>query len=200
MKKHKKIIIKNPKLKNLRNNLRKIILESYQNEILKINNEKKEINKKIRERGKISEEDRSKKRELENFKQPLANAFNKSICICYICQKIDKDMVYAMRPGEWFCINCYENKLPKNLLEKWEPKYPLSKEQVVEFLDKLSKVTDQCKTNLDLSMKILAGMGINKRDQDIFLDILYQYGGHCDCEIIMNAYPNIMADFDIDLD
>ena len=196
MKKHKKILIKNPKLKNLRNNLRLVLFKVYSNKLSDLNKELDKFLDIIIETGDVPDECSN----LETMKQELRRIFNKSICICYICQKMDKDMVYATRPKEWFCIDCYENKLPKNLQEKWEPKYPLSKDQVLEFLDKLNEVADRCKTNLNLSREILTGMSINKRNQDRFLDTLYQYGGHCDCEIILNAYPNIMADFDLDLE
>ncbi len=200
MKKYKRIIINNPNLRNLRNNLRNIIQIAESERLTEFINQKRKINEIIRKIGKISEEDQNNKQKLESKIQQLERKFNESICICRICQKSDKDMVYATRPKEWFCIDCYETKLPKNMQEKWEPNYPLSKGQIIEFLDKLNEVVDQCKTNLNLSKEILTRMGISKNDQKSFLETLSQYGGHCDCEIIMNAYPYIMADFNIDFE
>lgn len=196
MKKHRKIILKDGTLQNLRNFLRGILFEAQNKKILDLRTKLEKFNDIIAETGDIPEE----VFELENRKQEIRRAFNESICICSICQNIDKDMVYATRPKEWFCIDCYENRLSENLKETWEPKYPVSKDQILEFLDKLKEVSDQCKTNLDLSKQILTDMGIDKTNQKKFLDTLYQYGGHCDCEIIMNAYPSILADFDIEID
>ena len=196
MKRHVKIIIRNELLKNLRDNLRKVIINALNHQISNIDEKYEDLFDVVAETGDIPDE----LADLEEKKQLLNRSFNESICICNICQKMDKDMVYATRPAEWFCIDCYENKLPKNMQEKWEPKYPLSKDQVLEFLNELKNVVEQCNTNLNLSKKILTKMGITKKDQKIFLDTVYQYGGHCDCEIMMNAYPNIMADFNLDIE
>ena len=38
-------------------------------------------------------------------------------------------------------------------------------------------------------------MGINETDQNKFLDICKEYNGYCDCEILMNAYQQILADY-----
>ncbi|MFW9988919.1 MAG: DUF2695 domain-containing protein [Candidatus Odinarchaeota archaeon] len=65
-------------------------------------------------------------------------------------------------------------------------------------MNRLEKVVGQCKTTLDLSREILTNMDIAKSDQRIFLNTLYHYGGHCDCEIMLNAAPNVLADFDIE--
>ena len=36
-------------------------------------------------------------------------------------------------------------------------------------------------------------MGVSENDQNKFLDICKEYGGYCDCEILMNAYQNIKS-------
>lgn len=43
-------------------------------------------------------------------------------------------------------------------------------------------------------------MDISKKQQKNFLETLYHYGGHCDCEIMLNTYPRVMMDFDIDIE
>ncbi|MFX1298508.1 MAG: DUF2695 domain-containing protein [Promethearchaeota archaeon] len=193
MKKHRRIIIRNELLRNVRNNLRTIILKALNHQLSIIQEKQEKFFDDVAELGDIPDELAI----LEEQKQSLNRAFNKSICICSVCQKLDKDMVYTTKAEEWFCIDCYENKIPKKLHDGWEPIYPLTKGQVLEFLEKLKKLVDECETNLTLSKKILTEMGIGKRDQKVFLNTLYQYGGHCDCEILMNVYPNVMADFDI---
>jgi hypothetical protein len=198
MKKHRRIIIKNPNLKNLRNNLRKILGEAQLEKYSELVNQKREIRRKLRKQDDNHSALKEKKRDIESKKQKLRRIFDKSICFCDGCSSMDKDMVYSVKAGEWFCVDCYDENLPKTFRDDWEPKYPLNKLQVMEFLQKLKKVHTQCQTNLDLSKQILTEMGISKQDQKTFLNTLYEYGGHCDCEIIMNAFPSVMADFDMD--
>lgn len=200
MKKHKRIIIENSHLKKIRNNLREIIGEAYVKLNADLIEKKRKLRKDLLNNGEPIDFVIDATKKFESKIQKLTRAFNKSICFCDGCSSMDKDMVYSVKAGEWFCVDCYDKKLPKIFRDDWKPKYPLTKTQVMEFLKKLKKVHTQCQTNLDLSKQILTEMGISKKDQKIFLDTLYQYGGHCDCEIIMNAYPSVMADFDIDAD
>jgi len=80
MRNKRKIIIKDSKLRNLRNSLRKIIFLACQ--------------EKLRE----TEKDR--------LNWPLRRALNKSICFCEICGQTNKDMIYISDLDEWFCIDC----------------------------------------------------------------------------------------------
>lgn len=128
----------------------------------------------------------------------MDDSFNKSFLICGTCNTLEGDRIYYKRFDSWFCPKCFEKNIKHWAPLKWEPKYPISKDQVFEFLNKLDKVVGQCKTNLDLSREILTYMGITKSDQKVFLDTLYHHGGHCDCEIMLNAAPNVLSDFGIE--
>ncbi len=43
-------------------------------------------------------------------------------------------------------------------------------------------------------------MGITELNQLEFLDICKYFGGHCDCEILMNAYIKFSERYGIDID
>ena len=62
--------------------------------------------------------------------QILQGAFIHSICYCKPCGQNDKDMVYSVKAKSWYCIECYENKLPKTFHDDWKPVYPFPKEKV----------------------------------------------------------------------
>jgi hypothetical protein len=86
----------------------------------------------------------------------------------------------------------------------------LSKEQLEEFFRKLEgpegcdfkedakgKITWNCKAGMDKThaKRILKNMGIPKWQADEFLDLCDEHGGHCDCEILMNAEERIMHEY-----
>ena len=72
--------------------------------------------------------------------------------------------------------------------------FPLSQLQLSVFLYALE---GKCKFNGDewkcggqkfpYATKILDSMGIPLADQEKILEICKEHGGHCDCEILMNA-------------
>jgi len=85
--------------------------------------------------------------------------------------------------------------VPKSLIPDWQPEYPLSSDQLEFFFDELKRSANKCRTDHEISKRILKRMGINETDQNKFLDICKEYGGYCDCEILMNAYQHILADY-----
>ena len=42
--------------------------------------------------------------------------------------------------------------------------------------------------------KILSLMKIDKAEQERFLELCKEYGGYCDCEILMNAAPKLLGE------
>jgi len=42
--------------------------------------------------------------------------------------------------------------------------------------------------------KILSLMKIDKAEQEEFLELCKEYGGYCDCEILMNAAPKLLGE------
>ncbi|HEY0090163.1 MAG TPA: DUF2695 domain-containing protein [Candidatus Lokiarchaeia archaeon] len=63
------------------------------------------------------------------------------------------------------------------------------------LLSRVKRFAHKCRTDHGISKRILKRMGINEIDQNKFLDICKEYGGYCDCEILMNAYQQILADY-----
>lgn len=202
MKDGKRIIIRTPFLKNLRKNLRELIHKAYRQEHRKLSNKVIETIK-VRENQKDENIIAQMTVEIRNLSarlNKLRASRNKSILKCGMCGTLDDDRIYYKGFDEWFCLKCYEENYKDWPPLNWKPQYPLSKNQVESFFFRLDKLADKCQTNLNLSKKILTDMGIKKSDQKIFLETLYHYGGHCDCEIMLNAHPKVMMDFDIDIE
>ncbi len=48
---------------------------------------------------------------LEGTKHNLSSALNNSICVCPLCTRADKDMIYIPKHETWYCIECQEKGL-----------------------------------------------------------------------------------------
>ncbi|MFX1592167.1 MAG: hypothetical protein ACFFB6_02055 [Promethearchaeota archaeon] len=112
MKKKKTIIIKNLKLRNIRNNLRNLLIEwkvrlwnQLNEEYISIhyNQEGKVRHSKdyTSEEGKNVENIRKKMKELDDI-------MTDSIRKCTVCGAPDKDMTFNPVVKEWFCVDCYQ--------------------------------------------------------------------------------------------
>ena len=202
MKDRRRIIIRHPTLRILRKNLREIIHRADIQEHRKLSNEKLEI-KRNRRNHKDENIKAQMTVEIKNLsikQNKLRTSRNRSILSCGMCGTLDDDRIYYKGFDEWYCPICFEENYKNWPPLNWKPQYPLSKNQVESFFFRLDKLADKCQTNLNLSKRILNDMGIKKSDQKIFLETLYHYGGHCDCEIMLNAHPQVMMDFDIDIE
>ena len=193
MKKKKAIIIKNPLLQTLRNNLREIILDAFYRELHKLSVKERSIweGKSVNELSKVENDEFH---DLIDRQNKLREAKNRSICECPVWSQTNKDMIYNPKTQYWYCLDCY-NELPKSLTPDWQPEYPLSTDQLELFIDELKRFANKCRTDHKISKRILKRMGFNETDQNKFLDICKEYGGYCDCEILMNAYQHILADY-----
>lgn len=98
LKKIKRVIIKDPCLRNLRYNLRVILIHMFRDQESVI---------KALWLGAEGEKQIELLRELEKFRQ----SFKKSICQCSICSVNNNDMVYFPRQKEWVCVECVDNDL-----------------------------------------------------------------------------------------
>lgn len=120
MKKKRTIIIKDPRLRKIRNNLRSLILEAIKSiqhrlldEIEVIENTNGYFNfdnADLIERNK----------ELGTQKQLLDRQVNASIIFCPVCFKSDRDMTYNPVRETWFCTECY-TKLQRGFTEEGNP-------------------------------------------------------------------------------
>lgn len=202
MKDGRKITLRSPRLIILRKNLRELFDNTYNEERKKLYTKISQI-EEIRRNQKDDQIKAQMRIEIKNLRKKnnqLEDIYHKSILRCSLCNTIEGDRIYYERFDKWYCPKCFEENYEHWAPLNWKPRYPLSKEQIIEFFLRLDKVVGSCQTNLHLSREILTEMGISKSDQNIFLDTLYHHGGHCDCEIMLNAYPNVMADFDIEIE
>lgn len=202
MKDGKKILLKNQNLRILRFNTRKLLYEAYIKKHTLLTNNLIQT-KKIRRKQVDNQTKAQLAEKINNFikeKKKLEEQKNKSILRCGSCNTLEGDRVYYKRFDKWYCPKCYEEGIKHWGPSDWEPTYPLSKNQILIFFEQLEKVVGQCKTNFDISKEILTVMDISKKDQKIFLDTLYHYGGHCDCEIMLNALESVLADFNIKME
>jgi len=79
----------------------------------------------------------------------------------------------------------------------------LTKAQIREFLYRLAG-NEGCQYNgiqwrcgglqFIYAKKILCLMNVSKEEQDQLLELCKEYGGYCDCEILLNAAPKLLGE------
>jgi hypothetical protein len=107
MKDKRRVIIRNERLKKIRNNLREIIIRSVYDEI-EILSTFSSLYEAVLD---LSPEEQKEVFYLEGTKHELSRALSKSICVCPLCTQSDKDMVYISDHDTWYCIECQEKDL-----------------------------------------------------------------------------------------
>ncbi len=190
---NKRVIqIKNDRLILIRNNLRLVIWLAFNHKIEDlIDNQSKLLHTDLDDKNK-----NIKIRCLGDKISEISDIFEKSICYCSKCYSKTKDMGYNSVKSSWFCIDCLEQSF---YMPSQKKDVPLSKLQIKEFFDRLNGlegcrfdgVNWRCNSDHKYSRKILLKMGINLPDQQKFLNFCDFYGGHCDCEILLNV-PQIL--------
>jgi len=181
MKKRRAIIIKNPLLRKIRNGFRGLFRHWASDLRIAINSS--ESANTLGARKKLSDIDK---------------IIRRSICYCGDCGRVDKDMVYVSEMEEWICVEC-DSKMKNFKKVKDEIHKVMSIDIISEFLDKLaggegidiSRLGSSCEgyTNSKL---VLSQMRVPKDIQDKFLELCHYYGGHCDCEILLNASNRLL--------
>lgn len=187
MKKERAIIIKDPKLQKIRNELRAIL-----------NLWKSDIKSSLRAKSsKFSEEGNfSKSREIQKKISELNLQYQLSICVCLHCGHSDKDMIFIPEWKQWLCIECntervYFKKLRTNLkISNWQLKKIFERLMGDEGIG-LTRSGAKCNGYVE-SKRILDDIGIAKEDQEQFYELCEYFGGYCDCEIILNAKPRFL--------
>ena len=183
MRKKRSIIIRSPRLRRVRNELRNILILWTSDVRITINQEDKEYTSEARK--KLSD---------------LSLMVELSICYCRYCGRSDQDMIYIPNMKEWICLECNSEAEHFKKL-KDEIREDMTSLIISEFLDKLaeesgiglSREGSRC-NGYKLSRLILGQMGITKVVQDKFLELSHYYGGHCDCEILLNAQSKLIED------
>ena len=111
MKKKKTIAIKNPKLRKIRNSLRKMLLKAVSVKWNEIHDEWREFffnpdgtRRSIRN---LPPDELEKFRQLQDQENSLRDLADRSICKCVACGSPDRDMVYNKAYDAWYCTECY---------------------------------------------------------------------------------------------
>jgi hypothetical protein len=182
MKKEKTIIIRSPRLKKIRNEFR-VLLNLWVSDVMTSFLEKNHFEKEL---------------------SRLDLAHGLSICCCLHCGNGDKDMIYRPDMKQWLCLEC-NSKIVYFEKLRAELQLDMGTDFSIEFFQRL-----EGKEGLDigntprlrfkcggqaypLSKKILSRMGITQGVQKKFLELCFFYGGHCDCEIYLNAKEAILG-------
>jgi len=107
LKDEKKIIIRNEKLRKVRNNLREIIIRAVYDEMQILQN----FGNLYRDVLSLKPEEQKESAILQGRITKLSSLLSKSICVCPLCTQSDKDMVYIPIHEMWFCVECQEKDL-----------------------------------------------------------------------------------------
>lgn len=106
--KHKKvIIIKDEKLRKIRDNLRKLWLTAALERKLSFQKRQSEIIERTHKEGLDPSETRSERIGLVKKMWAVEGPLRASICECPICFNYDRDMVYNPITKKWYCEICY---------------------------------------------------------------------------------------------
>jgi len=195
MKKERAIIIKDPRLRKARNELR-TLLKLWKSNITSA------LHTKIFTY--IESGNDTKAREFHGKISNLDLMEQNSIILCPSCGRRDQDMgyvptipstnewgvpnPYAAYTHEWICIECNAKRVHFAEL-KGEL---IAVMDIQEFFDKLSNGVELSRSGWNCngyeeSERILFEMEISKETQDKFLELCGYYSGYCDCEILLNA-------------
>lgn len=105
------IIIKDPRLQKIRNNLRGVIIQAYHAQWKEIHDKWRAYffnsDGSRRDIDDLSPVELRQFRELQEQENNLSNSLDRSILICVACGKADRDMVYNKAYNAWYCTECY---------------------------------------------------------------------------------------------
>lgn len=186
MKKERAIIIKNPHLRKVRNQLR-VLLKLWI----------ADIRSSLRDQKFAYFKDNDIRfAETHKKLSSLRLLEIRSICSCLFCDRSDRNMIYVPDMKQWLCIDCHSEQVHH---EQLRDELQMSREEIKEFLDRLAgeegisltRFGSSC-NGYTCSKRILKKMGITKETQDKFFQLCYYYGGHCDCEILFNASERLL--------
>ena len=106
----KTIIIKNPQLRKIRNNLRLLFIKAASDRKSQLRDEFRRVwwdedgNPKEYNNGRIRIS-----HDIRGEMEKIDKILDRSICFCPSCRSSDKDMVRNPVTKVWFCIQCYQN-------------------------------------------------------------------------------------------
>jgi len=104
----RRITIRNPKLRKIRNEFRKLLVKVVKVkiiELLELRNQKR----KLWVEGIISEINYFEiMRPIQKKEVNLRNALFRSIVVCHTCGDLEKDRIFRMKDATWYCPRCYK--------------------------------------------------------------------------------------------
>ena len=120
MKKKRSIVVNNPKLRKIRNNLRLLLMSWASREWNILNDKETKIsyneNGKPRHPNTYTDEEKRERIRLSSLMDENRSLVRNSICKCFRCVATDKNMTYNPVEKAWFCFQCYEE------LKQWTAK------------------------------------------------------------------------------
>ena len=112
MTKKRSIVVNNPQLRKIRNNLRLFLLSWARSEWNKAKDEELKITRngegKVRHPNSYTKEEKEILTVLSKRTTGNTEMVDKSICKCYRCVATNKNMTYNPIEMAWFCFQCYE--------------------------------------------------------------------------------------------
>ena len=127
MRQRKIIKVRNPLLRTLRNNLRRILIKASAQEDKRLSREFAKIHweggimtsENARDISRLTQSERDRSQELQHKKALLSKETYSSVCICRVCNDSKSDMTYIPWMKAWICVNCansghYDKPTPEN--------------------------------------------------------------------------------------
>jgi len=112
MKKKRTIIIKNPNLQKIRNNLRTILINWQSKEWNLLHDEYTKIHYdqagRVRASKELSKHERLKVGRIQEQMKIIDDILDSSICKCTVCGASEKNMTFNPVAKKWFCVDCYK--------------------------------------------------------------------------------------------
>ncbi len=116
MKAERIISIKHPLLKNLRNNLRIVISQAYDNKMRFYSQKDANLIKNVNSLKSLTDKEIS---EFTNLMEDLSDKFEGSVCCCPRCGSRNMDVVYSLRWKNWYCVKCYIKEMKRLDPKEW---------------------------------------------------------------------------------
>ncbi|MFX1328809.1 MAG: hypothetical protein ACFE91_11835 [Promethearchaeota archaeon] len=124
MKNKRTIIIKNPHLRRIRNNLRLLLIEACGIKQRKLQKEKERIKQIPEYFENHPPELLNRVKELNDQFWEIERPLRASILLCPVCFQTDKDMTYNPMRKTWYCSECYEKLKSANINRGTPEEFP----------------------------------------------------------------------------
>ena len=103
----KRIVIKTPFLRELRQNLRSLIISAVHSEVRMLDLFLEMYDNKPY--SQLTREEKNDRSKFYKLRWSLTDSLHSSICECNTCTRSDRDMVYVEEVKGWCCTECYDN-------------------------------------------------------------------------------------------